>query len=200
MPAMNGSVRFFAAMLALFSCMLAACHHNPDPDTVLLNAWRLCEKLSYTEAYPLVLESLQAAPGNAVAHYLLGRCFFTQSPPQLTRAKGEYDLALQLLDKNGDLSVLAGKMSEEEFRATLHCDTALALLQTVVEAEKAGMPPRTAVGVMKTALFHVNEGLRFNPASSFLQELSQTLRHLVDVMNESGTFQEAEPEAPHYFI
>lgn len=180
----------------LILCLLAtaACHRSRDPEEGLLIAWKLCEALHYDDAYPLVLAHLQKDPGNAVAHYLLGRCFFSQDPPQLTRAKGEYDQARQILEDSGEMSILEGKMTANEFKATLHCDTALTLLQTVVEAEKAGMPPRAAVGVLKTAHHHVEEGLYYNPGSSFLQDLSHTLQQMLELMAPPEATPSAEPQ------
>ncbi|NLN91898.1 MAG: tetratricopeptide repeat protein [Candidatus Hydrogenedens sp.] len=187
--------RLTTATLLLVLCLAgAACRRAHDPEETLLIAWKLCEALHYEEAYPLIVENLQKNPDDAVAHYLLGRCFFTQKPPQLTRAKGEYDQARQILEDSGNMSILDGKMTPDEFRATLHCDTALTLLQTVVEAEKAGMPPRAALGVLKTACHHVEEGLHYNPGSSFLQDLNQTLQHMLRFMESPEVTPEKETQ------
>lgn len=191
--------RSVTVLLLVGLCLLSpACYRAPDPAETLLIAWKLCEALHYEKAYPLIQDYLQHTPDDAVAHYLLGRCFFTQQPPQLTRSKGEYDYARQLLENNGDLGILSDKMTLDEFRATLHCDTALTLLQTVVEAEKAGMPSRAALGVLKTAHHHVEEGLFYNPTSAFLRDLEQSLQEMLQHLAPP----EKAPvkEEQHFFI
>ena len=166
------------ALLALPGCGTA-----PDKE-LLWDAWQRCEALEYATAMPLVRGYLLRHPRDPVAHYLLGKCYFNYPEPELTLAKGQFDMARFLFDADGNLSVLEGVMSASEFQATLHCDTALALMRAVVEADKAGMPQHAALPVLRTALDHAKKGMYHNPESVFLRDLVFSLEVMMRQLDE----------------
>ena len=155
---------------------------------MLVEAWKYCEALEYKTAFPLVRAYLLSHPRNAVAHYLLGKCYQQQGKPALTLAKGQFDMARFLFDADGDMSILAELMRPSEFQATLHCDTALVLLRTVIEAEDAGMPQNASIPVLRVARDHARKAAYFSPDSFFISDLAQTLDAMLEMV--------APPEEP----
>ncbi len=197
---MKGISRSTGHCILIIFALLSGCHQTAPNKDVLREAWRLCESLEYSEAMPLVRHYLLRYPRDPVAHYLLGKCYLNYPEPELTLAKGQYDMARHLFDADGDLSVLEGVMSASEFQATLHCDTALALMRAVVEADKAGMSQRAARSVLKTALDHARKGLYHNSGSSFLQELVVSLELMVRELDEQYTPPEALPPDDGFLV
>ncbi|HDP34283.1 MAG TPA: hypothetical protein ENN29_04140 [Candidatus Hydrogenedentes bacterium] len=183
----------FVAVVAVFGA--SACGKRPD-DALLLKAWNHCEALEYNSAFPLVREYLLAHPRNPVAHYLFGKCHQQREKPSLTIAKGQYDMARYLFDLEGDMSILADIMTPSDFQATLHCDTALALLRTVVEAEEAGMPQKTSIPVLRLARDHARKAAYFSPTSFFIRDLAQTLDTMLDRIAPPDTPQHEPPVLP----
>lgn len=188
------------ALLTMSGCLvilmlLPGCRAAPDKNT-LIDAWQLCENLEYAAAMPLVRAFLLQNPRDPVAHYLLGKCYQNSEESQLTLAKGEFDMALNLFDAEGDLSILEGIMTAAEFQATLHCDTALVLLRSVLEAEKAGLPQYASLPALRSALDHAQKGLYFNPKSEFLQELVLSLEFMVRRVEEDRVPSPLPPPPP----
>ena len=181
-------------LCALFS--ISGCTKKPD-DRTLLEAWKLCEALEYEDAYPMVRDYLLHHPRNPVAHYLLGKCYQQQENPALTLAKGELDMARSLFEADGDLSVLANAMTAAEFQSTLHCDTVLVLLRTIIDAEEEGMPPSAGAPLLRIALEHAQKAAYFNPESVFILDLTNTLERMLEAV-ESTKINEMPrmPEVP----
>ncbi len=176
-------VCFWRLCVAVALLALPGCGTAPDKE-LLWDAWQRCEALEYATAMPLVRVYLLRHPRDPVAHYLLGKCYFNYPEPELTLAKGQFDMARFLFDADGNLSVLEGVMSASEFQATLHCDTALALMRAVVEADKAGMPQHAALPVLRTALDHAKKGMYHNPESVFLRDLVFSLEVMMRQLDE----------------
>lgn len=175
--------------------MLGADCSRPPDTTPLLSAWEYCEAGEYPAAFPLLREHLLRHPRDAAAHYLLGKCFSNRTPPELTRAKGEFDTARHLFDTYGSLSVLETEMDAAAFQGALHYETALVLLRTVMEAQKAGISERASLGVLKTAAEHARKGLYFSPESP---EIGDLLLHLENYVAriEGGDWNQLTP--PNY--
>lgn len=152
----------------------------------MLEAWKLCEALEYQKACPMVRDYLLHYPRNPVAHYLLGKCYQQQENPALTLAKGELDMARSLFEADGDLSVLANAMTSDEFQSTLHCDTVLVLLRTIIDAEDEGMPPSAGIPVLRIALEHAQKAAVFNPKSVFILDLTNTLERMLEAAESTG--------------
>jgi len=192
-------VCFWRLCVAVALLALPGCGTAPNKE-LLWDAWQRCEALEYATAMPLVRVYLLRHPRDPVAHYLLGKCYFNYPEPELTLAKGQFDMARFLFDADGNLSALEGVMSASEFQATLHCDTALALMRAVVEADKAGMPQHAALPVLKTAMDHARKGLYHNPDSSFLRELVFSLEIMVRELDKPHAPPEALPPDDHLLV
>jgi hypothetical protein len=190
------SVCFVCAVV--LSLPLIGCRLNYD--ALLIQAWDQCESLKYEEAEPLVRSCLRHRPRNAVAHYLLGKCYASLETPELTLAKGQFDMARYLFDNHGDLAGLTDRMTPSEFQATLHCDTALILMRTVVAADQDGMPLKASLPVLRTALDHARKGLYFNPDSEFLQALTYSLDRMIGEAEPDTPESPAEPPAKERFL
>jgi len=67
-------------------------------------------------------------------------------------------------------------------RAVLHRDIALALMRALYDGA-ALVPPAVAIPVAYRALWHVREGLKYNPASAYLREMEKAL---LDILKPSG--------------
>lgn len=158
--------------------MIFGCTKKPDNNT-LLKSWKLCEALEYQEAFPKIRDYLLYHPRSSVAHYLLGKCYQQQSNPALTLAKGELDMARNLFDTDGDLSILADTMTASQFQSTLHCDTVLVLLRTIIDAEEEGVPENMSTSLLKIAIEHARKAAYFNPKSVFISELTNTLEEMM---------------------
>jgi len=175
---------------------MSGCNKKPT-DKELVEAWTLCENLEYEKAFPLVREYLLQYPDNPVAHYLLGKCYQQREQPALTLAKGELDTARFLFERDGDLSVLDKAMTAEEFQATLHCDTVLVLLRTVIEAEEDGLPPEDGIPILHIALEHAQKAAEFNPKSPFILDLAHTLESMLDAAEHAPKNKPQEiPQTP----
>ena len=178
-------------IVLLCALILASGCGKKSDDSTLLEAWKLCEALEYTKASPMVRDYLLRHPRNSVAHYLLGKCYQQQEKPALTLAKGELDMARSLFEADGDLSVLANAMTPAEYQSTLHCDTVLVLLRTIIDAEEEGMPPRAGIPLLRIALEHAQKAAFFNPKSVFILDLTHTLETMLDAASSTPA-----PEKP----
>lgn len=172
-------------LLIMAGCMQGCLSHSPD-HAPLERAWDLCEALQYDAAFPMVREYLLRHPESAMGHYLLGKCYMARQQSELTLAKGEFDTARALFDQREDLEGLDARMTPDQFRAALHCDTALALLRTVYEAERQGIPMNRARPILRNALDHARQGLAYHPESSFLEELTAALSKLLAELGDKS--------------
>lgn len=177
----NGT-RSFAALFAvlLATGCLAGCRSDTADDTQLAEAWRLCELENFAAASPLLRDYLVRHPDHPVAHFLLGKCFANRTPVELTRAKGEFDMARYLLETGHYTGVPDASVTSNTFLADTHYETALVLLRTAMEAYKAGIAVQASVGILKTAVEHADKGLQVNPASPPLTELKTTLERAIN--------------------
>lgn len=172
------------AVLVIAAGIAQGCHPRWDGHASIRRAWDLSEALQYDAAFPIVREHLLRYPHSAVGHYLLGKYYMAREEPELTLAKGEFDTARAFFEARENLEGLEEIMTPDQFRATLHCDTALVLLRTVYEADRQGIPMNRAAPILQTALDHARQGLAYNPQSSFLQELTATLTRLLAELGE----------------
>ena len=189
-----------AAAGAVMACMgLLPLGCGGSGDLALLEqAWVYSEANNFDLAHFLARTYVLRHPQSAAAHYLLGRCYANRPVPELTRAKGEFDMAAFLIQDPRHLDVPDTEMTVDAFRATLHYETALVLVRTAVEARKAGIPPRATTGVLNTALEHVREGLHLAPHSDRLASLEQ---HLMDTLKHiRGNDSPSTPPVKQRFI
>lgn len=182
-------------VLACVVLAAAGCDRRSD-DAMLVDAFMLCEALEYEAALPLIREYLMRNPRNAVGHYLLGKYYQHRDEPALTLAKGQLDMARNLFDTYGDLSILADVMTPSEFQATLHCDTALVLLRTAVEATEQNIPREATMPVLRKARDHARKARYFNPDSSFIADLAETLEEMVSDADRLPPDEEVPPPPP----
>lgn len=176
-----------ACVILCSAAFLPGCHPDAGDDEMLSQAWGHSEAKEFAAAFPLVRDYIARHPRNPAAHYLLGKCFVNRTPPELTRAKGEFDTA-RFLCESGDFSGVPGiDVPQEAFLAANHYETALTLLLTAIEANKAGITLRASLGILRTALDHTNRGLQMNPASSPLAELRSTLEDAIRQAAGNGT-------------
>ncbi len=190
------SRRMVGYTVLLCVALAASGCNRQSNEAMLVDAFMLCEALEYEAALPLIRESLMRNPRNAVGHYLLGKYYQHREEPALTLAKGQFDTARNLYDTYGDLSILADVMTPAEFQATLHCDTALVLLRTVVEATEQGMPRDATMPVLRTARDHGRKARYFNPDSSFISDLAETLEEMVSDAETLAPREEEPPPPP----
>ena len=88
-------------------------------------------------------------------------------------------------------------MTAEEFQATLHCDTVLVLLRTVIEAEEQGLPPEDGIPILHIALEHAQKAAEFNPESPFILDLAHTLESMLEAAEHAQKYKAPEiPQAP----
>ncbi len=180
---------------------ITGCKGKPS-DEKLVEAWTLCENLKYEQAFPIIREYLLHYPDNSVAHYLLGKCYQKREHPALTLAKGELDMARFLFERDRNLSVLGEAMTAEQFQATLHCDTVLILLSTIIEAEEQGMPPEEGTPILRIALEHARKAVELNPESPFIIDLAHTLETMLESAEKAKkyktpeVFETPEPKPP----
>ena len=166
-----------AIFLMALPITMAGCGKRPD-DSLVSQAFELSEQRRVNEAIPLIKKYLQTHPDDAVAHYIYGKCWLHRTDAFTTLAKGEFETALALFERNKDLGIFRDKMTPNFFRASLHRDTALALLRAVYEAEGVGVMPPMMMKVLNLAAEHVRKGLLYDPGDAFLMEMKQTLESL----------------------
>ncbi len=159
--------------------LISSCTENTS-DAILLEAYKRCEALEYDSALPLIRQGLMRRPRDPVGHYLLGKYYQHRENPALTLAKGQFDMARYLFDADGDISILAGIMTPSEFQATLHCDTALVLLRTVIQAQEDGLPTAVSIPVLRVASEHARKARYFNADSPFILDLANTLEQMLE--------------------
>ncbi len=191
-PRYWNAVALWAAVSAVLcaTLWLQGCRDASPGKTPLTRAWGHCESREFTTTFPLLREFLLHNPDDAAGHYLLGKCYANRTPRELTRAKGEFDMA-HFLHEQGDRFEIPGvAMSQEDFLAEIHYETAKVLLLTAMEANKAGLSPRASVGILRTALEHALEGRKLNPASSRLAELNTVIEEAI----RRASVNEAIPE------
>jgi len=148
---------------------------GPENTVWLQQAWEYAAADSLSQAYPLARNYALAHPDSPTAHFLLGRCYANLPKPELTRAKGEFDMAAFLLRDVSRMDLPDREQTLEEFQSAIHYETALVLVRIVAEAGKAGMSKQATSGILATALHHVREGMRLSPASQELIALEERL-------------------------
>ena len=177
---MTGRACWTATVMVVAAALAAAltgCRRDPGPET-LRQAWSYSVAQRADDGIPLVKAYLAAHPDDAAAHYVLGSCCLHRSDVNTTMAKGEFETALFYFGKNGRLGIFAPDMTAEQFQSAAHRDIALALMRALYEGGGQGLPGRLMYPVLDLALQHVHEGLRFDPTSSFLQEMGRSLEDL----------------------
>ncbi len=184
-----------AAVALCMAVAVSGCTRAPD-DMMLKEAFLLCEDLQYEAALPLIRAYLTQNPRSTVGHYLLGKYYQHRDEPALTLAKGQFDMARHLFDVDGDLSILEEVMTAREYQATLHCDSALVLLRTTIEAEEAGVPQQAALPILRAARDHARKARYFNPQSAFIVDLANTLETMVDAISEPTPPEDEPAPAP----
>jgi hypothetical protein len=162
---------------ALLAAAFAGCRQEAGPE-VLQQAWKLAAARQVNDALPLVKDYLARHPGDAAGHYVMGRCYLNRPDANTTLAKGEFETALYCFEKNRDLNVLAPGMTADQFQSALHREIALALMRALYEGDSQGVPGQLMYPVLDEALRQVREGLRFDPASGFLQDMERSLEAL----------------------
>ncbi len=165
------------AVTAVLAAALAGCRREAGPE-VLQQAWKHAVERRVGEALPLAKDYLAGHPEDAAAHYVLGKCYLHRPDVNTTLAKGEFETALHYFGKTKNLGILAPEMTAELFQSALHRDIALALMRAIYEGGSRGLPGPVMYPVLDQALKHVHEGLRFDPSSGFLQEMSRSLEEL----------------------
>jgi hypothetical protein len=186
------AIPMLLAVLLAAGC-LAGCRSDTADDAQLAEAWRLCKAENFAAASPLLRDYLVRHPDRPVAHFLLGKCFANRTPVELTRAKGEFDMARYLLETGHYTGVPGAAVTSDAFLADTHYETALVLLHTAMEAYKAGIAVQASVGILKTALEHADKGLQVNPASPPLTELKTTLERAI---NQATQYSPQQPLSP----
>lgn len=110
--------------IALAAVALSCAAPAPVPDADLLReAEALCLNGQFVEAEPMLREYLRSDINNAVAHYYLGRCYFSGDLLNLELARGEIAAALATYEQYGQKSP-TGRFTDEYFQ--LMCLTDLA--------------------------------------------------------------------------
>ena len=180
----------WAAVGAVFcgTLWLQGCRETAPEKTPLTRAWGHCESGEFAAAFPLLRDYLSSHPEDAAGHYLLGKCYSNRTPRELTRAKGEFDMARFLNEEGSRFEIPGVAMSREDFLAETHYETARVLLFTALEANKAGISPRASVGILRTALEHAHEGRKLNPASSRLAELNSVIEEAIQRASANEAF------------
>lgn len=169
------------ALGAALCCVLSlqGCGKDASERPPLTRAWGHCEAREFAAAFQLLHEYLVRNPEDPAGHYLLGKCFANRTPRELTRAKGEFDMA-RFLHENGVRFDIPGvDMPQKDYLAEIHFETAQVLLLTAMEAGKAGISPRASAGILRTALEHTREGLVLNPVSARLAELNTVIENAI---------------------
>ena len=189
--------RFWKALAAAaFLCCapsLPGCEADAPKKPPLTRAWGHCEAREFAKAFQLLREHLVNNPNDPAGHYLLGKCFVNRSPRELTRAKGEFDMA-RFLHESGFVFEIPGvDMSQPQYLAETHSETAQVLLLTAIEAGKAGISPRASVGILRTALDHAQKGLELHPASGRLAELSTVIQGAIRGASSTDAFPAPPP-------
>ncbi len=184
----------------LVCCILSAAFGciGPKNTVWLQQAWEYAASDSFSQAYPLARNYALAHPDSPTAHFLLGRCYANLRIPELTRAKGEFDMAAFLIRDATRMDLPDKEQTTEEFQAAIHYETALVLARIVAEARKAGMSDQATSGILATALQHVREGICLSPASPKLIALEKRL--IATLESLGGDYVMPPPASSRYFI
>lgn len=192
----KGAVLSPALLILLMTGFAAGpfgCRGDIKNDADLSEAWRLCKEENFIAAFPLLREYLTRNPDNPAAHFLLGKCFANRTPVELTRAKGEFDMARYLLGTGHYTGVPGESVTSDTFLSDAHYETALVLLRTAMEAHKAGIALQASLGILKTALEYADKGLQLTPSSPPLIELKATIERTIGRASE---YQQGQPAPP----
>lgn len=169
-----GGVAFFCIALSFLSCQG---YHQRGMG--LEEMWQLCDAKDYESALPLARDFVLRYPVHPVAHFLLGKCFANKDSPELTRAKGEFDMALSLLNVALETEQIELSITVENFKVEIHYETALVLFRTALEAYDAGIVMQASLDILRTALKELEEGLHYAPDSDRLIELKEVLERMI---------------------
>jgi hypothetical protein len=115
---------------------LAACHHAPNP-ALLPEALRLCQEQKWDDAAVPLKEYLMQRPGDAAAHFYLGRCYLNGITLYPLAAEGEFEAALMLFAQNGRKSPIA-EYSDQYFEMRCRLEIAKVYLRMLRIAEEHG--------------------------------------------------------------
>jgi len=163
--------------------LLAACSWRQDAlRRRFETAWTACAAGECAAQETVAREWLCRHPDSVAGHYLLGKSYLHRPDANTTIAKGEFETALMLLEEGAELDVPSDASPMEDMRAVLHRDIALALMRALYDGA-ALVPPAVAIPVAYRALWHVREGLKYNPASAYLREMEKAL---LDILKPSG--------------
>lgn len=176
---------FFLPVFGFFLSLIAGCAENPGPE-ILRRAWDLGEEYHWEEAGGLARSYLLSHPGNAPAHFLLGRSFLHGAPPRLTLAEGELRTALRCFRDNRDLGPLAELHRENEFEAAIHRELARTEMRWMREAALKNMPAHILRPRVKRALEEVRKGRELDPACPVLADMETTLEQYIQLPGRSA--------------
>lgn len=166
--------------------VLAACSWRDDAlRRRFETAWAACAAGECAAQEETAREWLVRHPDSVAGHYLLGKSHLHRADANTTIAKGEFEMALELLEEGAALDIPDGLIPEKDMRAALHRDIALALMRALYDGA-ALVPPAVAIPVARRALWHVREGLKYSPASAYLREMEMAL---LDILRPAGRHQ-----------
>jgi hypothetical protein len=172
----SGPWRLGLAFPVLGVCLvlIAGCSEKPDPE-LLNSAWEWGEAYRWPEAGALARAYLLDDPGNAPAHFLLGRSYLHLNPPWLILAEGELRMALRRFQESGDLGPLALRLTPSQFEAAIHRELARTEMRWIREAVVRNVPSHLLQPRIASALDEVGKGRALDPDCPVLADMESTL-------------------------
>jgi len=167
------------AALAIFSLAAVAgytVYPKDAPPGLMDQAYQLGLQYHWAEAQPLVKQYLLWHPGDASAHFLLGRSYLHQNRPYILAAEGEFNLALRLYEENGQTGALTKFLTPPQFEASIYRELGRLEMRLIYEAERAGLPEPQIQSHIEKALGYVRKGLALDPNSDVLSDMEKTLK------------------------
>ena len=172
----SGPWRLGLAFPVLCVCLVLIAGYSAKTDPEVLNsAWEWGEAYRWPEAGALARAYLLDDPGNAPAHFLLGRSYLHVNPPWLILAEGELRMALRCFQESRDLGALADRFTPSQFEAAIHRELARTEMRWMREAVVRNVPSHLLQPRIDSALDEVGKGRALDPDCPVLADMESTL-------------------------
>ncbi len=159
---------------------LASCAPDPKPEELgaqFDEAERLCLEGKFAEAVPVLKQYLIHRPGDAGAHYYLGRAYMLSQDFRPAMAEGEFQTALRLFVAQGRQSPIE-RFQPEYFEMMCNLDSAKVLYIQTLSIVTQSDSPAVARPFIERALGYIESARSAMPGAAEVDQIGTPIREL----------------------
>jgi len=170
----RSSTGALAALLAAAALVCACANQAPDHGA---HAYALLQEGRWDEAAEAAKQQLLARPADVAAHFILGRCYLNGPNFYPGAAEGEFKIALDLFNQNGQKSPI-GEYNDMYFELRCHLELAKVHLRRYYQLAGHGAPKRLLNKPRRELQKEAKAAAEIAPGSEDVQELKAIVEAL----------------------